>query len=356
MEALVLREPGAAVLWEMEEPRIKSPYGAKLSPIAMSVCTSDINTVYGSGSKKPKDLILGHECVARIEEVGEAVRDFRPGDVVVVPSMTPDWRHIEIQEGNFLHAGVNFSANALGRSIPGVFARYFTLEDADMNLALLPEGVSVEEGLMCVDMVTTGFSGAEAARIQMGDTVLVIGIGPVGLMALSGAVLSGAGMVIGVGSRSVCKKLALRYGATHLLDYKREDWKKEVFALTEGRGADAVIVCGGGDAVLSDAVEAARYGIGRVVNLKHFPGDGQMGFSKFHGGRGMAGKTIHMELGKGGRVRMERLLRMVRYKRICPGELVTHRYHGFSRILEAMEGMRVKDDAMIKTALVPEWA
>ena len=79
--------------------------------MAISVCTSDVNTVYGSGSKKPDNLILGHEAVARVVKAGESVRDFKEGDIVVVPSMTPNFHDKDIQDGNLLHAGANFSAN-----------------------------------------------------------------------------------------------------------------------------------------------------------------------------------------------------------------------------------------------------
>ena len=138
MKAFVLEKAGLACIKDVKEPEISDEYQAKLSPVAMSVCTSDVNTVYGNGSKKPDNLILGHECVAKVVEVGDEVRDFKPGDIVSVPSMTPDWRHVHIQEGNIVHAGKNFSANALGRSIPGVFAEAFIVNDADLNLALLP--------------------------------------------------------------------------------------------------------------------------------------------------------------------------------------------------------------------------
>ena len=175
-----MKERGLAVITDSApEPELQEPYGAILTPEAMAPCTSDVNTVYGTGSKKPDDLILGHECVARVVRVGKKVRDFAPGDLVAVPAITPDWRNPEIQEGNDRHAGRPFSGNALGRSIPGVFAEYFAVEDADTTLAKVPEGVSLQDALMCVDMVTTGFTGAEAAEIRFGDTVVVMGIGPV---------------------------------------------------------------------------------------------------------------------------------------------------------------------------------
>ena len=78
MKAFVLEKAGLACIKDVKEPEISDEYQAKLSPVAMSVCTSDVNTVYGNGSKKPDNLILGHECVAKVVEVGDKVRDFKP--------------------------------------------------------------------------------------------------------------------------------------------------------------------------------------------------------------------------------------------------------------------------------------
>ena len=115
MRAFILKERGVAEITEhAPEPELKEPYGAILTPLAMAPCTSDVNTVYGTGSRKPENLILGHECVARVVEVASGVRDFRPGELVAVPAITPDWRETAIQEGNDRHAGRPFSGNALG--------------------------------------------------------------------------------------------------------------------------------------------------------------------------------------------------------------------------------------------------
>ncbi len=356
MKAFAMTGRGEAGIIEVPKPAIKSPYNAILRPVSMSVCTSDVNTVYGTGSKKPDNLILGHECVAEVVQVGEEVFDFKAGDIVAVPAMTPDWRQVAIQEGNTLHAGAPFSANALGRSIPGEFAEYFRIEDADTTLAKVPEHVSIKDALMCTDMVTTGFTGVEAADIRFGDVVAVIGIGAVGLMAVQGAVLRGASRVIAVGGREICKNLAIQYGATDILDYKEEDCIAKVKSLTNGIGADAVLICGGGDESFPAAVEMVRYGIGRVVNLNHYKGEGSLAIPKFSGGRGMSGKSIYMELGKGGRARMERLLRLVETGRIIPGDLITHRLFGFDKLPQALEMMRKKGDDLIKIEIIPEWA
>ena len=353
MKAFVLEDKNIAIIKDMPEPKLDGDYGAILKPVVVSVCSSDVNTVYGSGTKKRDDLILGHESVAEVFEVGKKVKDFKKGDLVAVPAMTPDWRDKAIQESNFLHAKRPFSSNALGRTLDGVFAEYFMIDDADMNLASIEEGIDIEDALMCVDMVTTGFSGVESADIKFGDSVVVIGIGAVGLMAIQAAALKGAARIIAIGSREASIKPAKKYGACEILDYRSGEafLRDYILESTGGIGVDAVIICGGTDESFAFAIDIVKYGIGRVVNLKHFPGDDPIPIPKFSAGRGMSGKSIHMELGAGGRVRMERLLNLVKYNRISPKDLVTHRFYGLDNIDKALELMRVKPKDLIKTAL-----
>lgn len=354
MKAFVLIEPGKVGWYDAPEPVI-TPYGAILRPVAVATCSSDVHTVYGGGSRKAPNLILGHECVAEVMETGELVHDFKPGDVVAVPAITPEWRDLGIQEGNFKHASAPFSGHQLGRTAPGVFAEKFLIPDADTTLARIPEGITMEQALMCVDVVTTGFTGAEFADIKIGDTVVVLGIGPIGLMAIEGARHLGAARIIAVGSRPVCAQLAKEFGATEVLSYKDGNVAQQVMERTGGLGADGVIICGGGDEVFSQAVDMARYGIGTISNVNYYGGTGFLPFPKFSGGRGMAGKTIRTELAKGGRVRIERLLNMVRYGRIDPGKLVTHRLYGLEQVETALQLMKEKPQDLIKVMVQIDW-
>jgi threonine dehydrogenase-like Zn-dependent dehydrogenase len=347
MKAFVLIEPGRVGWYDAPEPAV-TPYGAILRPVAVAPCSSDVHTVYGGGSRKAPNLILGHECVAEVLETGELVCDFKAGDLVVVPAITPDWRACGIQEGNFKHASAPFSGHQLGRTAPGVFAEKFLIPDADTTLAKIPEGISLEQALMCADVVTTGFTGAESADIKIGDTVVVLGIGPIGLMAVEGARLLGAARILAVGSRPICVKLAGEFGAAEVLSYKDGNVTEQVMKRTDGLGADGVIICGGGDEVFAQAVDMARYGIGTISNVNYYGGTGNLPFPKFSGGRGMAGKTIRTELAKGGRVRMERLLKMVRYGRIHPEKLVTHRLDGLEQVETALQLMKEKPEDLIK--------
>lgn len=354
MKAFVLIEPGKVGWYDAPEPAV-TPYGAILRPIAVTPCSSDVHTVYGGGSRKAPNLILGHECVAEILETGELVCDFKAGDLVAVPAITPDWRASGIQEGNFKHATAPFSGHQLGRTAPGVFAEKFLIPDADTTLAKIPEGITLEQALMCVDVVTTGFTGAEFADIKIGDTVVVLGIGPIGLMAVEGARHLGAARILAVGSRPICVKLAREFGATEVLSYKDGNVTEQVMERTGGLGADGIIICGGGDEVFAQAVDMAKYGIGTISNVNYYGGTGNLPFPKFSGGRGMAGKTIHTELAKGGRVRIERLLKMVQYGRINPEKLVTHHLNGLEQVETALQLMKEKPEDLIKVMVRIDW-
>lgn len=350
MKALCLKSPGIVGYCDVPEP-ILTPWGAILTPVIVTPCSSDVHTAFGGGSPKAPNLVFGHEAVAQVIEVGEYVNDFKVGDIVAVPAITPDWREIDIQNGNYNHAGTPFSGHKLGRSIPGVFAEKFLINDADTTLAKIPQGVSLKQALMSVDVMTTGFTGAEAANIKVGDTVVVIGIGPIGLMAIAGARLLGAARIVAIGSRPKCVELAKKYGATDVISYKDGDVVEQVLEMTMHRGADSVIIAGGPDEVLAQAFDMVCYGIGTISNVNYFGGTGNLAFPKFSGGRGMAGKALHTSLCKGGRARIERMMAMIKYGRVDPEPLITHEQAGFEQIEKALYMMKDKPADLIKVAI-----
>lgn len=347
MKAFVLVSPGKVDWYDAPEPEL-TPYGAILKPIAVTPCSSDVHTVFGGGSPKKPNLILGHESIAEVIRTGEFVKDFKVGDRVAVPAITPDWRDVSIQEGNYCHASAPFSGHQLGRTQPGVFAEKFSVEDADTTLVHIPEGITDEQALMSVDVVTTGFTGAEYADIKIGDTVCVMGIGPIGLMAVAGAGILGAGRIIAVGTRPICVKLARMYGATDVISYKDGNLVEQIKQMTDGVGVDAVIIAGGDGSVLSQAYDITRYGIGTISNINYFGGTGYLPLPIFSGGRGMCGKTLHMELAKGGRARIERIMSMIKYGRVDPQPLVTHHLNGLDSVKEALYMMKDKQQDLIK--------
>lgn len=142
--------------WIEKEKPTAGPFDAIVKPIAVAPCTSDIHTVFEGALGERTDMILGHEAVGEVVEVGKEVKDFKPGDRVVVPAITPDWRTIESQQGLSQHSGEMLAGWKFSNFKDGVFSDYFHVNDADMNLAYLPDNISVEAGVMITDMVTTG--------------------------------------------------------------------------------------------------------------------------------------------------------------------------------------------------------
>ena len=169
--------------WIEKERPVCGPLDAICRPIAVAICSSDVHTLWSGAIGERHNMILGHECCAEVVEVGSLVKDFKPGDRVLVPAITPDWSSAAAQAGWQQHSGGMLGGWKFSNYKDGVFADFFHVNDADGNLAHLPEGMDPVDACIMSDMVPTGFHAVEQADVQFGDTVLVIGIGPVGLMA-----------------------------------------------------------------------------------------------------------------------------------------------------------------------------
>lgn len=328
------------------------PFDAIVKPLALAPCTSDIHTVYEGAIGERHNMILGHEGVGEIVEVGKAVQDFQPGDRVIVPAITPNWRTTTIEEGvPPQHSEGMLSGWKYSNIKDGVFAEFFHVNDADMNLALIPQGMPLEQAVMLPDMVTTGFHGVELAKVEFGSIVVVIGIGPVGLMSVAGAALRGAGRLFAVGNRPVCVAAAREYGATDIINYKDGDIVEQIMEATHGHGADHVIVAGGPSEVLGQAVSMCKPG-GVIGNVNYF-GEGEfLQIPREAWGVGMGHKQINGGLTPGGRVRMERLATLVTHKRLDPSKLVTHKFSGMDYLPEALELMHHKPADLIKPVVL----
>lgn len=292
MKALVLKGKGNIAYIEKERPTLAAAHGALLKPLLVSPCTSDVHTIWQGSPKRP-DLTLGHEVIARVEEVGAEVTDFRVGDVVAVSAITPDWSQPDVEE-NYAHAGHNFSAHMLGNTIDGAFQELFYLPYADRNLAHIPEGLTLEDALMCVDVLQTGFTAVEEAGVKSGDTVVVMGIGAIGLAAILGAKLAGARTIYAVGSRPENTRIAesmsdinchvevLNYRHLHcplpqgmhpLANSTGSPVVNYVLTKTQTKGADKVLICGGDDLAFPQAIDMVKYGTGVVSNVMYYGAD-----------------------------------------------------------------------------------
>jgi len=272
-----------------------------------------------------------------------------------VPAITPDWDSEAVQRGFPSQTGGPLGGWKFSNFKDGVFAEFFHVNSADSNLAHLPDDMSLEAGIMLPDMLSTGFAGAEKARIDIGATVAIIGIGPVGLASIAGATLRGAGRIFAVGTRPVAVKVAREYGATDIINYREGDTAEQIIRATGGTGVDAVIVAGGGPDILMDAVRMAKPG-SMISNVNYF-GEGMgdeeiLPIPRIGWGFGMADKDIATVLCPGGRVRMERLADVVTYGRMDPSLMATHVFRGFDRLEEALLLMKEKPRDLIKPVVL----
>ncbi len=373
MWAYVFDKKGSIVEKELDKPYIdeheeQDQYAAVLRPLAVSPCSSDVHTVYAGNGPRRDNLVLGHEGIAEVVETGNLVRDFKPGDKVIVSAVMPD------EEDGSGHEHSNFSGTKLGRNINGMWSEFFKVPDADMNLIHMPEGLDLRKGLMAADVMPTGFTAAIKAEIEEGQTVCVFGAGAIGLMAIAAAKKLGAGKVIVVGSasRKETIELSKSFGADVFIGYQdgsvifgdydegMEAYKDKrsplanslnkpevdiILNMTENKGVDRVLICGGGRAAVAESCDIVKYGTGIVVSVEYQEGSGMIWLPIFSLGRGMAGKTFKFSLSLGGRHMVEKMLS---YEDIEAEQLVTHCFKGRDKIPYALELMNKKIKGLIK--------
>jgi threonine dehydrogenase-like Zn-dependent dehydrogenase len=339
-----MEELGEVGFAEKEEPEA-GPNDAVLRPTKGLVCTSDVHTVHGAIGER-ENMTLGHEVVGVVESVGETVEEFEPGDRVAVGAITPDWGSDAAQDGYPSQSGEALGGWKYANHKDGTFAELVHVNEADANLAHIPDAVTDEEAVYVTDMMSTGFMGAEHAEIPVGGTVAVFAQGPVGLMATKGAALQGAGRIIAVETVPSRKELAREYGADDVVDFEDGDPVEQIMTLTDGEGVDSAIEALGRSATFEQCVKATKPG-GTISNIGYH-GDGEfVNIPRDEWGVGMSDKTINTGLCPGGRLRLRRLLRMLERDRVDPTHMTTHRY-SFENADEAFHLMDSKEDDVIK--------
>lgn len=346
MKAFAMRRIGEIGWIEKDVPAC-GPLDAIVKPLAVAVCTSDVHTVWAGAIGDRRDMILGHEGCGEIVEVGSLVKDFKPGDRVLVPAITPDWGSLEAQGGYSMHSTGMLAGWKFSNIKDGVFGEFFHVNEADANLAHLPENINVVDACMLSDMVPTGFHGVELADVQFGDVVLVVGIGPVGLMSVAGTNMRGASRIIAVGTRPKCVEVAKQYGATDFVSYKNGPIEDQVLEMTGGKGVDKVVIAGGTVDTFSSAVKCLKPG-GKIGNVNYLGEGATIAIPRVEWGVGMGHKQINGGLMPGGRLRMEKLGALVASGRLDVSPLATHVFEGWEHMEEAVLLMKEKPAELIK--------
>ncbi|MDS0282712.1 zinc-binding dehydrogenase [Haloarcula onubensis] len=344
MKAYVMHNIGETGFVEKEPPE-PGPDDAVVRPTKGLVCTSDVHTVHGAIGERD-DITLGHEAVGVVEEVGSDVSVFEPGDRVAVGAITPEWGSLAAQDGHPSQSNQALGGWQFANVRDGVFAERFHVNEADANMAHIPDTVADEAAVYVADMMSTGFSAAERAAIPVGGTVAVFAQGPVGLMATKGAVLQGAGQVIAVESVERRQELAQQYGADEIVDYTETDVVEAIADLTDGEGVDAAIEALGANETFKHCVEVTKPG--GVVSNVGYHGEGEyVEIPRAEWGVGMAETDIVTSLCPGGRLRLRRLLRLLERDRVDPTPMTTHEFD-FEDVDEAFHLMDTKAEGIIK--------
>jgi isopropanol dehydrogenase (NADP+) len=344
MRAFVMKKIGQVGTMDKPLPE-PGPNDAIVRTTAALICTSDSHTVRGAIGDR-HDLTLGHESVGVVHRLGSAVEGFRPGQRVAVSAITPCYVCENCLRGFPSQCTQSLGGWKFANTKDGSMAEYFHVNLAMANLAPIPDDLPDEKAVYACDMLSTGFMGAEHAAIPLGGSVAVFAAGPVGLMAIQGSKLLGAGQVIAVESVPRRQALARQYGADDVVDFSKEDPVRRILELTDGKGVDSAIEALGAEATFMNCVHVTRPG-GTISNTGYHGEGDAVRIPRIDWGVGMNDKTIRTGLCPGGRERMSRLLRFLATGRVDPTPMTTHRFR-FSEIETAFRMMDRKEDGMIK--------
>lgn len=354
MMAAVFVEPNRIVLDEKPVPDV-GPLDALVRITTTTICGTDVHILKGE-YPVAKGLTIGHEPVGVIEKLGSAVQGYREGQRVIAGAITPSGHSAAClcgchsQDGAGTRHGFKpLGGWRFGNTIDGAQAEYILVPDAMTNLAPIPDGLDDEQVLMCPDIMSTGFSGAESGRIRIGDSVAVFAQGPIGLCATAGARLMGATTIIAVEAVPARAAIARRLGADHVVDFTKADPVAEIMRLTDGRGVDVAVEALGRQETFEGALRVLRPG-GTLSSLGVYSGDLRIPVDAFMAGLG--DHTIVTTLCPGGKERMRRLMDVIASGRLDTRPLVTHRFK-LEQIEEAYDLFANQRDGVLKVAITP---
>src|ERR1017187_8136049 len=346
MRALVFRGPNQISIEQVPIPK-PGPGEAVIRVTLTTICGTDLHILRGEYPVRP-GLVIGHEPVGVLHELGVGVTGYEVGDRVLVGAITPCGQCNYCLGGDLAQCGGPIGGWKFGNTINGAQAEYLLVPSAQANLAKIPDELTDEQVVLPADIASTGFSGAESANIRLGDTVVVFAQGPIGLCATAGAKLMGASFIIGVESDPVRTKMTKRMGADVVLDPHGVDLVAEIKQLTGG-GADVAIEALGLQETFENGLRCLRPG-GTLSSLGVYSGKLQVPYDAFAAGIG--DYKIVTTLCPGGKERVRRLMSMVESKRFDPTPLLTHSFK-LDQIVEAYDLFGSRRDGVLKVAIRP---
>ncbi|MGI9294786.1 MAG: NAD(P)-dependent alcohol dehydrogenase [Pseudomonadales bacterium] len=352
MKALVFVEKDTIELVDKPVPNV-GPNDALIRITTTTICGTDVHILKGEYPVE-QGLTIGHEPVGIIEKLGSEVTGFNEGQRVIAGAISPSGYSNACLCGQCSQDGQNAEHGfrpaggwRFGNTIDGAQAEFLLVPDAKANLAPVPDGLTDEQVLMCPDIMSTGFAGAESANINIGDTVVIFAQGPIGLCATAGAKLKGATTIITVDSIPERLERSRQMGADHVIDFSKVDPVDEVMKITGGRGVDAAIEALGRQETFEACLRSLRPG-GTLSSLGVYSGDLTIPLDAFTSGLG--DNKIVTSLCPGGKERMRRLMEVVASSRVDLEALVTHRYE-LDDIVSAYDLFANQRDGVLKVAI-----
>ncbi len=347
MRALVFRGPQRIGIERVPLPR--PGVGEAVIRITLTtICGTDLHILKGEYPVRP-GLVIGHEPVGVIYELGAGVTGYSVGERVLVGAITPCGQCADCLTGHWSQCGGPIGGWKFGNTINGAQAEYLLVPNAQANLAKIPDELSDEQVVLLADIASTGISAAESAHLKLGDTVAVFAQGPIGLCATAGARLKGASLIIGVESDPVRAAMSRKMGADVVLDFTKTDVVEAIRRLTGGRGVDVAIEALGTQPTFENALRVLKAG-GTLSSLGVYSGKLSVPVEPFAAGLG--DHKIVTTLCPGGKERMRVLMELVRHGRLDLKPLLTHTFP-LDRITEAYELFGNRRDNVIKVAIRP---
>lgn len=329
MKALVYQGPGEKSWQDVPDPRIVDDTDAIVGVDAFTICGTDLHILGGDVPEVTSGRILGHEAVGTVEAVGRAVTELQPGDRVLVSCISSCGRCRFCREGRYGQC-LGGGGWVLGHMIDGTQAQYVRVPFADTSTYKLPSGLTDEAVLMLADILPTSYEvGVLAGRVRPGDTVVIVGAGPIGLAAITTAKLFSPSHIVAIDVAGARLDAAKQVGADVLINPDRDDPLEQVRAVSEGLGADVAIEAVGVPATFEMCTRLVRAG-GHVANV------------------GVHGKpaTLHLEdlwirdvtitTGLVDTTSTPTLLRLLKNGQLDTTPFVTHHF-GFDQILDGYD-------------------
>lgn len=385
MKALVFHKINDVSVDTVDDPKIEAPRDAIIRVTTTAICGSDLHILDGFVPQM-RDMVLGHEFMGIVEEVGSGVTNLKKGDRVVVPfpiacgtcffcnnkwpTQCENSNHNGGPDGGLMteKAGAAFGYTDLYGSYNGGQAEYVRVPYADYGPRIVPDGLTDEQVLFLTDIFPTGWAAADWGRIKGGETVAIFGAGPVGIMAAKAAWLMGAARVINIDPLQYRLDMAKKSGQSETILWESEDQVVELIrSMTEGRGADVCIDAVGMEAnrnilekakavfnlekgtpkVLETCLRAVRRGgIVSVVGVYGSPFDNFPIHRWFDKGVTLMGTQAPVH------IYIDHLMKLVQEGKVVLDDIITHRLP-LSEAAHAYDIFKKKDDNCVKVVLKP---